>query len=120
MMKLRKRPLSVSHVCEHSKKFWFGKEGLVDYRDVILHAVLVVGLNLGFGKYRDVINRNSTFQSDYKIREWPGNADMRKTLLMDPFVAVLLLICARGNTDGYMFGDVNEKEMMGYGTPWSN
>ncbi len=28
MMKLRKRPLSVSHVCGHAKKFWFGKEGM--------------------------------------------------------------------------------------------
>ncbi len=29
------------------KKFWFGKQRHVDYRDVMLHAVLVVGLNLG-------------------------------------------------------------------------
>ncbi len=62
------------------KKFWFGKEGHVDYRDVMIHAVLVVGLNLGLRfdevnklknrtcdcssrcdrdrKHRDVINRS--------------------------------------------------------------
>ncbi len=47
------------------------------------------------------------------------NTDVRKTLLMDPFVAVLSLICAGGSTDGYLFRDVNEKEMMGYDMPWS-
>ncbi len=49
MMKLRKRPLSVvSCRVSIAKKFWFReKKDMVDYRDAMLHAVLVVGLNLG-------------------------------------------------------------------------
>ncbi len=64
--------------------------------------------------------KSSTVQRDYKIREWPGNTDMRKSLLMDPFVAMLSWMCTRENTDEYLFSDVNEKGTMRYDTPWSN
>ncbi len=104
----------MSHVCDHSKKFWFGKKGHVDYCDVMLHAVLVVGLNIGL-RFDEVNNlkighvtvhpsvtwtgrmemsltediRNSAVQRDSKIKEWPSNTDMRKSVFMDPFVAML-------------------------------
>ncbi len=51
--------------------------------------------------------KNSIVQMDYKIRERPGNTDVKKSVLMDPLVAILSWISERGNTDGY-------------GTPWSN
>ncbi len=46
MMKLRKRPLSVSQCVSMLRSSRFEKEGHLYYRDVMLHAVLFVGLNL--------------------------------------------------------------------------
>ena len=45
--KTRPPPLQVGNIVEHAKQFWLGSGKLVDYRDVLLHAILVVGLNQG-------------------------------------------------------------------------
>ncbi len=44
---IRPRPLQVGHVADHAKQFWLGSNNLRGYRDVLLHATMVVGLNQG-------------------------------------------------------------------------
>ncbi len=45
--KKRARPLPIALVCEHALRFWFGCRKSIDNRDILLHAILVPGLNLG-------------------------------------------------------------------------
>ncbi len=40
--KKRSRPLLIAQVCEHAERFWFGSGRQIDYRDVLLHAIIVV------------------------------------------------------------------------------
>lgn len=44
---LKARPVTATQICEHAEKFWFGCGSNVDARDIQLHAILVLGLNLG-------------------------------------------------------------------------
>lgn len=144
--KTRPRPLTMAQVCEHAEKYWFNDDKdteRVDYRDVILHAVLLIGLNLGmrFDEVQKVeighvtvhpgivgtgsiiltINvkiKNSTIPRTYKLREWPGNTKMRRSLLCCPFTALLSWMSIRGNRPGYLFCHVSDKNMICTEKPW--
>ncbi len=101
--KKRARPLLIAQVCEHVERFWFGSGRQIDNRDVLLHAIIVVGLNLGLrydeahkmrienvslipgqsGTGSILLNipttiKNSTKRREYVLREWPGNSKMRR------------------------------------------
>ncbi len=41
------RRLILSQVCEHAERFWFGCGKQIDYRDILLHKIMIFGLNLG-------------------------------------------------------------------------
>ena len=142
--KLRARPLQIALVCEHAKQFWFGHGGHVDYRDVLLNAIMIIGLNMGlrFDEVRKLnighvtvhtgtsgtgsivmsittATKNSTKPKDYVLREWPGNPTLRSSILVDPCVALLSWMCIRGNRPGYLFCAVNEKNMIASEKAWS-
>lgn len=108
---LRARPIKAAQVCSHAEKFWFGSLAGVDARDIQLHAILVLGLNLGV-RFEEIAKlttqhisiddgsviltitvsiKNSTEQRNYHLREWPGNSALRHSVFMDPFVALYLL-----------------------------
>lgn len=46
-IRLKSHPITSSIVCEHAKHFWFGSSSKPDVRDIQLHSILVLGLNLG-------------------------------------------------------------------------
>ncbi len=135
--KKRARPLSVALVCEHATRYWFGCGKPIDCRDVLLHAIMVVGLNVGLRydevckmKIEDVTvtpgvrgtgsillnitvnTKNSTTGREYILTEWPGNTRMRHSVLTDPFVALLSWMSMRGNRPGYLFCDVTDKNVI--------
>jgi len=141
--KVRTRPLPMGLVCEHASRFWLGCGREIDNRDILLHAILIVGLNLGL-RYDEVhklqisnvtVNpgengtgsvqlsitestKNSTRPREYVLREWPGNTNMRKSMIVDPFIALLSWMCIRGNRPGYLFCTVNAKNMTLANEPW--
>lgn len=141
--KFRPRPLNLGHVCEHATRFWLGNGGEIDQRDVLLHAIMIVGLNLGL-RYDEVhkvqishvtvnpgINgtgsillsitealKNSTKPREYLLREWPGNTKMRSAVIVDPFIALLTWMCIRGNRAGYLFCTVTDKNIVRANESW--
>lgn len=142
-IKMRPRPLPMSLVCEHAIRYWFGCGQAIDYRDVILHAIILLGLNAGL-RYDEVAKlrashvtvnsgdigtgsiiltiteaiKNSTVGRQYKIRKWPGNTEMRSCMITCPFTALLSWMCIRGNREGYLFCAVNKKNMIMTDHPW--
>lgn len=143
--KLRARPLSLDLVCEHAVRFWFGGKNFSDLRDVILHTVLLTGLNLGLrydeiakmkmenvsvhpgidgtGSIKILITertKNSTKPREYQIREWPAVKALRHSVLVDPFVAFMAWLCIRGNRSGFVFCEVSGKGMVDVSKPWSS
>jgi len=44
-VKIRARPLPISLVAEHADKFWFGCGKSINYKDVLLHTIMLVGFN---------------------------------------------------------------------------
>ena len=43
----RPRPLQVGHVLEHASRFWLGSGNFSTYQDILLHSIMVIGLNQG-------------------------------------------------------------------------
>ncbi len=142
--KNRARPLLIAQVCEHAERFWFGYGRLIDYREVVVHAIIVVGLNLGlhhgeahkmrienvpvfpgqFGTGSILLNipttiKNSTKGRGCMQREWPGNSKMGHSILVDRFVALLSWVCVRGNREGFLFCDVSVNKMIVTAKPWT-
>lgn len=115
-------PMTAGIVSDFAKEFWL-KGSVVD---VLLHAILVTGLNLGM-RYDEIHKlttdhvcitsnsielyietriKNSTRGRRYKLQEWP-NKDLRKSLFMDPYIAVLAWLVVRGTRKGFVFCDVS-------------
>ena len=124
--KVRSRPITASHVCDLAESFWYGKNAPVHLEDVLLHAVLVVGLNLGL-RYDEItklriesksvysggctmtINesiKNSTVQRTYHLTDWDGNTALRFSYFLDPFLAPYSWITLRGSASGPIFCNV--------------
>lgn len=124
-LSLRARPITAEQVCLHAEQFWFGSDKNVDKRDVLLHAVLVLGLNMGM-RYDEIFKltaghlsviggnvaltlavaiKNSTEQRNYVLREWPGDSALRHSLYMDPKTALLSWLTTRGCKPGPLFCD---------------
>lgn len=126
------RPITAAQVCEHASRFWCGsktfREKGLNCIDVLLHAVLVIGLNMGMrfdeiGKL-EVCNvslvavyltlalneaiKYSTEKRTYTGREWPGNSALRFSMFMDPTLALLAWLLHRGSAPGPLFCDVNQ------------
>lgn len=141
-LKTRPTPLSMAHVCEHAERFWF-TDSKVDYRDALLHAIMLVGLNLGMrydeiqkveighvtvnpgvtdtGSIRFTIMckiKNSVEPREFFLRKWPGNTKMRNSFICCPFSALLTWISIRGNRPGYLFSYVTEKKMIRTEQAW--
>ena len=53
--KKRARPLTIALICEHALRFWFGSGRGIDNRDILPHAMITIGLNLGLG--HDEVNK---------------------------------------------------------------
>jgi len=116
------RPLTVALVCDHAAKYWYRGND----EDVLLHAIFVVGLNLGLRfdevsnlelKYVSVTSnsitlrtstgvKNQTSQRSYLLEDWPGDTKLRGSIFMDPKVALLSWLTIRGGSDGFVFCDV--------------
>ena len=122
IVSLRARPLTAGIVCDHAAKFWHQNND----EDILLHAIFVVGLNLGLRfdevsdlemKFLSVTSnditmrtstgvKNQTSQRSYTIEDWPGDTQLKGSILMDPKVALLSWLTVRGARDGYIFCDV--------------
>lgn len=122
VISVKAQPLTVETVCDHAAKYW--QRG--NDEDVLLHAIFLVGLNLGLrydevGKlsidYVSVTSdsislktdsgvKNQTSQRSYKIEEWPGNSSLVGSIFMDPKIALLSWLTVRGPQDGFLFCDV--------------
>lgn len=121
---MKARPITAEIVCDHAESFWY--KGC-DF-DILLHAILVVGLNLGL-RYDEISKlkiehvsvvsgnitmtllesiKNSTVERLYQIEEWPADTKLRYSVFMDPFVAILSWLTTRGATDGYVFCDMTD------------
>lgn len=131
---MKAQPITASIVCEHSRKFWYGGTDLESTNgplamDVLLHAVLLVGMNLGL-RYdemsklrselvsvtvnsvtltiRTTVKNCKTGERNYTLQHWPGNAEVRASLYLNPFVALISWMRMRGNRPGPLFCDVKE------------
>lgn len=122
---LRAQPITPGIIVDHAEKYWFALDRVPDVCDVQLHAIMVVGLNLGmqFDEVRKINMENISVTSDgilitiyeiiknethgriYNVREWDGNSSLRNSLLMDPNVALLSWMRMRGGTTGPLFCD---------------
>lgn len=100
VISLKARPITAHMVCDHAERFWYGCGRALDVRDIMLHSIFVLGLNLGLRF--DEINKlkvehvsvtsdgviitmteaikNSTVQRNYRLREWDGNTAMRQSV----------------------------------------
>lgn len=142
-IKIRARPLPISLVAEHANVFWFGCGKDINYKDVLLHTIMLVGLNCGL-RYDEVhklkishvtINsgeldtgsiiltiteriKNSTVGRQYILRKWPGNTEIRNSIILCPFTAVLSWLNIRGNREGYLFCDISNKNLLKTDRPW--
>lgn len=119
-----------TQVSEHGSRFWYGSEYVeqngLDIRDVQLHAICFMGLNLGL-RFDELAKlkidhvsvdegcltmtitesiKNSTVQRDYRVRRWPGKSALRNSVLMDPFLAILTWLSIRGRKPGFTFCDI--------------
>ncbi len=134
---LRANPITPTHICDHAEYYWYGGLHLngdePDARDVQLHAIMVLGLNMGMrfdevqklsldhltilsdGTTLEITEsiKNSTETRTYKIRDWPGNSALRYSVLMDPFVALQSWLMIRGTSPGPIFCDL-QKTKDGY------
>lgn len=125
--KKQPRPLPIEMVFEHAERFWFGCGNPIDFRDVLLHAIMIVELNLGF-RYDEIHKmrienvtvvpgmqktgnilifipeyiKNSTKGREYTLRDWPGNTKMINLTLVDRFLALLFWMNVRGNCPGFL------------------
>lgn len=63
--------------------------------------------------------KSSTKGREYELKEWPVNTNMRTSLIMDPFLALLSWINTTGNREGFLFSDVNKKNMIITRKAWS-
>ncbi len=142
--KIMPRTLQVGHTAENAEQFWLGSNILRDYRDILLRAIMVVGLNQGLrndeiqkltiGSVTEVPGssgegslyyplkvaiKNSTISRTDTIREWPGERELRLLILLDLFIALLTWMMLRGNRPGYLFCDVNHNNMISSDKPWS-
>ena len=125
---LRSRPITVANICDLAEKYWYGTEQATAAADVLLHAILVVGLNLGL-RYEEikklkVLNvsvgsggctltllesiKNSTVHRTYQLRDWFGNSALRFSYFMDPFLALYSWLTLRGSSPGPLFCDVRK------------
>ena len=122
IVSLRARPLTAAIVCDHAAKFWYRDND----EDILLHAIFVVGLNLGLRfdevsdlemKFLSVTSncitmrtstgvKNQTSQRSYTIEDWPGDTQLKDSIFMDPKVALLSWLTVRGASNGYIFCDV--------------
>lgn len=146
---LRARPITSEQVCNHAEKFWFGADSLEenrkqpDSRDILLHAILCLGLNVGL-RFDEVSKlsmehltidsgqitftivqsiKNSTEQRNYEVRDLPGNSSLRSSVYMDPFVAVISWLTERGSSSGAVFCDIKETNngiIINPQIPWSS
>ena len=142
-VKLRAKPVTISQVANHASRFWHGSDGKVDPRDEAIHAIWLLGLNLGL-RFDEVSKlrlenvtvddnnitisllvsiKNSTVQRDYVFREWPSPA-LRSSIFADPFVAFLSFLKVRGDVPGFLFCDMSTSRNAGIilnpRKPWSN
>lgn len=133
---MKARPLTASIVCSLAEYYWFlGKyvnSNQPDPRDIMLHAILVTGLNIGLRfdetQKLNIENvsvdggaiqlcilctiKNSTIPRNYTLREWPGNSALRNSIYMDPHTALLSWMIERGDKPGPIFCDIQVKENM--------
>lgn len=70
-------------MCEHAKRFPFGSGNGIDFRDVVLHATMVVGFSLGF-KYNKVNNMAAENVTEVSDMEGSGS--------IPPFIPELIKI----------------------------
>eukprot|EP00178_Gracilaria_changii_P020163 TRINITY_DN585_c0_g2_i2.p1 TRINITY_DN585_c0_g2~~TRINITY_DN585_c0_g2_i2.p1 ORF type:complete len:424 (-),score=38.19 TRINITY_DN585_c0_g2_i2:1118-2389(-) len=124
-IKHRARPITAEMLCDHAENYWFGSSQM-EIMDIVFHSVCVLGLNLGL-RYDEVSKlrmenvsigrqsatltsktaiKNSTVERVYELAEWDGNTALHFSLYMDPFVALLSWVVARGNDNGFLFPDV--------------
>lgn len=133
-MSLRARPVTAGIVRVHAERFWYSDKepnkfecGLPrgDVRDILLHAILVVGLHLGL-RFDEVSKlktehvstfsgqvtmtlteaiKNSTVQRNYAFEERPGNTALRFSLFMDPYTALYSWLAVRTAKPGPLFCD---------------
>ena len=115
--KIRPLGLEVGRIFEHAKQLWLGSGKLIDHRDVLLHAILVVGLSQGL-RYDEIhklaigslsivpdvacagsvcfsltqSTKGSAESRNYVLREWPGDTDLRLPVALDPFIPLLTWI----------------------------
>lgn len=142
VVKIRRAPITVSLIADHAAQFWIGANDSDDIRDVLLHSILLVGINLGL-RYDEVMKlrvehlstnsdgvtftlnesiKNSPTQLIYHIAEWEGNRVIRQSIFLDPFIALYSWLEIRGGDDGPIFSDI-KLNMTGMtintSVPWS-
>lgn len=126
----------MSFVCDYATSVWSSREK-VDFRDALLHSILLVGENLAL-RHDDVKNidighvtvhpgiliivsivlaiihniKNSVNPREYKVLKWPGNTKLRSSLICCPFTALLSWMFIRGTRPGFPFSSVTEKNMI--------
>ena len=140
---LRSRPITAANICDLAEKFWYGRGKVTAAPDVLLHAILVVGLNLGL-RYDEIKKlkvqnvsvgsggctltllesiKNSTVHRTYQLRDWFGNSALRFSYFMDPFLALYSWLTLRGSSPGPLFCDVNKTRngwVIDTKAPWSS
>lgn len=121
------RPLTASQICHHAEKYWYGNRisNLIDARDILLHAILVLSINMGV-RFDEIVKmnvtqvsvdcgditlnitesiKNSTVQRTYKVRDWPRNTALYHSVYMDPKLALLTWMTTRRSKPGPLFCD---------------
>ena len=74
----RTRPLPIALFCEHSLRFWFGSGQDRDHRDILLHTILIIDLNLGLR--HDEVNKMKV----KNVSVIPGIISTGRILLLIP------------------------------------
>lgn len=144
--KIWTRPFSTQHVYEHAERFWYRHEdGDVDYRNVLLYAISLLGLDLEL-RYDEVQKmkienvsktpgtietgslaltmqvkiKSSPILREYVLWEWPSNSKTRHSMLCCPFTAILSLLSVRGSWPGFLFWIVYRQKIICSEQDWSN